>query len=119
MKNKQFLSQRVIMHLILLILVIGLSYGQIITGKIGGTVTDDQGEPLPGVTVEASSPSAMGIQISITSDKGMFRFANLAPGRYKLAFILDGFQRVERGNIPVKINTTVTLSLTMKLQTLE
>ena len=119
MKNKKLLSQIVIMPLILLILVIGLSYGQIITGKIGGTVTDDQGEPLPGVTVEASSPSAMGIQTSITSDKGTFRFANLAVGRYKLVFILDGFQRVERQNIAVKINTTVTLGVTMKLQTLE
>jgi hypothetical protein len=119
MKNKKLLSQRVIMPLMLLILVSGVSYGQIITGKIGGTVTDDQGEPLPGVTVEASSPSAMGIQTSITSDKGMFRFANLAVGRYKVVFILDGFQRVERQNIAVKINTTVTFSVTMKLQTLE
>ncbi|MEE9505193.1 MAG: TonB-dependent receptor, partial [Thermodesulfobacteriota bacterium] len=119
MKNKKLLSQIVIMPIILLILVIGLSYGQIITGKIGGTVTDDQGEPLPGVTVEASSPSAMGIQTSITSDKGTFRFANLAPGIYKVVFILDGFQRVERVNIPVKLNTTVTLGVTMKLQTLE
>ncbi len=119
MKNQKLLSQMVIMPLILLILFIGLSYGQIITGKIGGNVTDDQGEPLPGVTVEASSPSAMGIQTSITSDKGTFRFANLAVGRYKVVFILDGFQRVERENIAVKINTTVTLGITMKLQTLE
>ncbi len=119
MKNKKLLVQIVIMPLILLILVIGLSYGQIITGKIGGSVTDDQGDPLPGVTVEASSPSAMGIQTSITSSKGMFRFVNLAPGRYKLVFILDGFQRVNLGNIAAKINTTVTLSVTMKLQTLE
>jgi len=119
MKNKKLISQIVIMPFLLLILIIGLSYGQIITGKIGGTVKDDQGEPLPGVTVEASSPSLMGIQTSITSDKGTFRFANLRPGKYKVVFILDGFQRVERVNIPVKINTTVTLGVTMKLQTLE
>jgi hypothetical protein len=119
MKNKKLLSQKVIMPFLLLILVTGLSFGQIITGKIGGTVKDDQGEALPGVKVELSSPALMGMQTSITSDKGMFRFANLAPGTYKLVFILDGFQRVEREKIIVKMNTTVTLGVTMRLQTIE
>ena len=119
MKNKKFTLQLVIMPLMLLILASSLSFGQIITGKIVGTVTDDEGIPLPGVTVEASSPSAMGIQTAVTSDKGNYRFANLQPGIYKVVFILAGFQRVENQNIKVAINTTITLDLTLKPATVE
>lgn len=119
MKKRRFALQFMIMPLMLLILASSLSFGQIITGKIVGTVTDDEGAPLPGVTVEASSPSAMGIQTTVTSDKGNYRFANLAPGIYKLVVILEGFQRVENENIQVAINTTVTLNVLLKLKTLE
>jgi len=103
----------------LLTLTINFSFGQIITGKITGVVTDEQGAPLPGVTVEATSPSSMGKQIAITSEKGSYRFASLPPGIYKLVFTLDGFQTVERGNIAVNINTTVTLNVTMRPSAIE
>jgi len=111
--------QIVIIPLFLLAFVVSLSLGQIITGKMGGVVKDDQGAPLPGVSVEASSPSLMGIRTAITSDKGKFLISNLAPGIYKLTFTLDGFQRVERENIKVAINRSVTLNVIMKPATVE
>ena len=37
-----------------------LMSAQMPTGKIFGTVTDEQGTPLPGVTVEATSPKLVG-----------------------------------------------------------
>lgn len=40
------------------------------TGTIQGKVTDSQGAVLPGVTVTASSPSALGAQTAVTSDTG-------------------------------------------------
>jgi len=119
MSFKKFPKQILIILILLFISASTYSYGQIITGKIGGAVKDDEGVPLPGVTVEASSPAAMGIQTSVTSDKGSYRFANLAPGIYKLVFILDGFQRVERENIRVAINRSMTLNVTMKPATVE
>jgi len=104
MRTKKLLPQIFIITLSLFILV-SLSFGQIITGKITGVVTDEEGKPLPGVTVEASSPSLMGIQTDVTSAKGTYHFGKLAPGTYKLVFLLDGFQKLEYKNIKVTINS--------------
>lgn len=118
MRNKKLASQ-ILFILLLLILTISFSFGQIITGKIKGVVTDEEGAPLPGVTIEASSPSSIGIQTAITSEKGTYRFGNLTPGTYKLVFTLEGFQKIERKNIKVAINTTVSLNVLMKPSTLK
>ncbi|NOR12027.1 MAG: TonB-dependent receptor plug domain-containing protein, partial [Candidatus Aminicenantes bacterium] len=119
MKTKRNLSHILFACLFLLLFAASFSFGQILTGKLEGVVIDDEGTPLPGVTVEATSPSAMGTQSAITSDKGSYRFSNLTPGIYKLVFALQGFQRVEAENIQVTLNTTVTLDITMQLQTVE
>ena len=100
MNKRKHVSQAMILSVLLLISVIGFSFGQTITGKIDGVVTDNEGVPLPGVTVTATSPAAMGTPTSITSDKGTFRFTNLPPGMYKLVFTLDGFQTVVYGILP-------------------
>ena len=98
----------------------GLSFAQRITGKIIGEVTDDEGTPLPGVTVEISSPSLMGgVHSQIASEDGDYRFINLPPGTYKLVFSLNGFQTVERQNIKVSLNTTVTQDVILKQSTVE
>ncbi|MGB6338445.1 MAG: TonB-dependent receptor [Candidatus Aminicenantaceae bacterium] len=119
MKTKRNPSHIFIIPLFLLIFAASFSFGQIITGKIEGVVTDNEGVPLPGVTVEATSPAAMGMQSAITSDKGSYRFSNLSPGMYKLVFNLDGFNRTEAENIKVTINSTITLNITLNQATLE
>jgi len=104
-----------ILHLLLLG---GLSFGQRVTGKIIGKVTDEEGTPLPGITVEISSPSLMGgVHSQITTENGTYRFINLPPGTYKLVFSLEGFQGVERQNIKVSVDTTVTEDIILKQST--
>src|SRR5262249_60256712 len=43
------------------------------TGAIPCTVDGTDGRPLPGVTVEASSPSLQGARVSVTGSDGQFR----------------------------------------------
>jgi len=119
MGTKKFQLQILVIIFSFFILTSSFSFGQILTGKIRGVVTDEEGMPLPGVKVEASSPSLMGIQTDITSVKGTYYFSNLAPGTYKLVFVLAGFQRVERENIKVAINSTVTLNIMIRPETLK
>src|SRR4030065_1256121 len=83
---------------------VGFSYGQRLTGKIMGTVTDEQGELLPGVTAELASPALMGgVYSEMTSAKGTYRFTNLPPGMYTLVFSLKGFQTVKRLEIKTPV----------------
>ena len=61
------------------------------TGVIEGVVTDDEGNPLPGISVTVSSPAMMGDKTFITTPIGSFRFRALPIGHYTLkAEIEDG-----------------------------
>ncbi len=81
------------------------------TGNIFGTVTDTDGEALPGVTVSLSGIGAD--KDVITDEQGQFRFLALDPGAYTLAAELDGFGSIEYPGVDVRVarNTTVPLVL--------
>ena len=108
---------------VLTLLCVGLIAGTVLaqrqTGNIKGTAADADGVPLPGVTVEISSPSLMGVQSQVTSAKGNYRFINLPPGTYKLVFNLEGFQTLERENVRVSVAKTVTVNIVLQQATLE
>jgi len=117
--NMKFLKFFVL-TLLCVCLMVGSVFAQRLTGKITGTVADPDGIPLPGVTVEISSPSMMGgVRAQITSDRGNYRFINLPPGTYKLVFKLEGFQTLERQNLKLSIGKTVNEIITLQQATLE
>jgi outer membrane receptor protein involved in Fe transport len=112
--------KQVVLAAVFLILAAGFLQAQRLTGKIDGVVTDEQGAPLPGVTVELTSAVLMGgVQSQITSERGTYRFANLPPGTYKIAFKLQGFKTVEQPNLIVSLNTTTTQDVSLVQSTLE
>ncbi|GAF89183.1 unnamed protein product, partial [marine sediment metagenome] len=109
-----------ILTILCVCLMVGSVFAQRLTGKITGTVSDADGIPLPGVTVEISSPSMMGgVRAQITSDRGSYRFINLPPGTYKLVFKLEGFQTLERENVKLSIGKTVNENMVLQPATLE
>jgi hypothetical protein len=71
---------------------------QTLGSGIVGTVKDESGAVVPGVSIELSSPALMGGTQTIYSDtQGQYRLVDLRPGIYALAFALDGFQTVRQG----------------------
>lgn len=89
-------------------------------GSIQGEVVDEEGEPLPGVTVTISSPALIAPQITrVTNVNGDFRFPSLPPGKYEVVFELSGFATVIRRGIDVSAATTSSLQITMTLATIE
>src|SRR5881628_3225716 len=65
--------------------------------QIAGTVKDESGGVLPGVTVEASSPALIEKVKSAVSDaNGRFTIVDLRQGVYKVTFTLTGFSTVAR-----------------------
>lgn len=88
-------------------------------GRINGTVTDNTGAVLPGVTVTASSPALIQPQVQVTSSDGQFRFLALPPGVYEVAFELTGFNTVKRADVRVVINQTLTVDMQMQVATLQ
>src|SRR5688500_19914287 len=70
-------------------------------GRINGTVTDNTGAVLPGVTVTTTSPALIQPQVQVTGADGSYRFLALPPGLYDVSFELAGFQGVKREGVRV------------------
>ena len=64
------------------------------TSTIDGTVTDAQGDGLPGVTVTLTGPQ--NTRTEITNAEGDYRFALLQPGSYTVNANLEGLGSAER-----------------------
>jgi hypothetical protein len=89
------------------------------TGTIAGRVSDAQGAVLPGVTITATSPSALGAQATVTSETGNYRFPALPPGVYTLSYELTGFNTVRREGIQLSLGFTATINVELALATLQ
>jgi hypothetical protein len=95
------------------------SSAQEFRGRINGTVTDNTGAVLPGVTVTATSPALIQPQVQVTGGQGEYRFLALPPGVYEVLFELPGFQTVRREGIRVVINQTLSVDQQMQVATLQ
>jgi hypothetical protein len=95
------------------------AFSQDFRGRINGTVTDNTGAVLPGVTVTVSSPALIQPQMQVTGAAGDYRFPALPPGLYAVQFELSGFQTVKRENIRVVINQTLTIDQQLQIATVQ
>jgi len=89
------------------------------TGELIGNVTDDEDSPLPGVTVEATSPALIGSRSTVTDANGRYRLISLPPGTYKLVFQLPGFQTLNREGIDVRLGRTFQVNGRLQQATME
>jgi hypothetical protein len=100
--------------LVLLLVLVPMSlFAQGTSGSITGTVTSD-GNPLPGVTVTASSPSLQGSRTAASSENGAYSFPGLPPGMYEVTFELEGLQRVTR-RVRVELAQTTRADADLKV----
>src|SRR5688500_19794009 len=88
-------------------------------GTLTGTVRDQSGSVLPGVTVEASSPALIEkVRAAVTDTAGQYRIPGLSPGTYSLTFRLSGFTTVTRTEIELSGTSTLTIPIDMRVGTL-
>jgi len=89
------------------------------TGSINGKVADSSGGVLPGVTVNATSPSMMGVQSSVTDSGGNYRFPGLPPGVYTLTYELPGFNTLKREGIEISMGFTAAVNVELVVASLQ
>ena len=61
------------------------------TGTISGTVEDESGGVLPGVTVTATSARTSGTRVAVSNGQGRYEIVDLPVGRYEVRGVLPGF----------------------------
>ena len=103
--------------LVLILVALFLSWSALAAqesvGRIVGTVSEEDGSPLPGVAVVATAPSLIGQAASATDGKGVYRLLSLPAGTYKIVFTLPGFKSVVREGLGLVIEQTLTLNVQM------
>ena len=77
---------------------------------IGGTVTDDTGGVLPGVTVEVRSPALIEqVRSGVADGSGQYLIVALEPGVYSVTFTLTGFSTLVREGIELTTGFTASV----------
>jgi hypothetical protein len=99
-----------------LLLAAGLAtpaLAQTLTGSITGTVKDEQGAILPGVTVTLTGKQ--GTKTETTDASGVYRFPALEVGTYAVSADLSGFQKAGFDNIAISAGRELAIDLVMKI----
>jgi protocatechuate 3,4-dioxygenase beta subunit len=69
------------------------SAAQLERSTVSGTVIDQQGGVIPGVTVTAISRQTNQARSTVTDASGFYSLPQLTPGQYDVTAELDGFRR--------------------------
>ena len=108
---------------LLLIVLAGIgaaSAQSVSSGTINGTVRDQSGGVLPGVTATLSSPALQVPQIvQVTDSDGNYRFVDLPAGTYTLKFELTGFSTLIREDLRLTVGFTARVDESMKVGAME
>ena len=112
MKSSKFWGRAVVVAALLLLVVGGTAFAQLQSGNLYGSVVDDKGAALPGVTVTLTGGGAP--QVQVTNAQGQFRFLGLPPGSNHLSAQLEGFSSVEYPNISIAVGRNTTIEVTLQ-----
>jgi hypothetical protein len=86
------------------------------TGLLSGTVTNNEGEVLPGVQVTLEG--GRGAQVTVTNEQGGYRFNLLLPGAYTVKAALEGFTEAH-AQVQIAAGGKHQADLRMRLETAE
>jgi len=101
--------------LALMIAAAGSVSAQERVGALRGRVTDQQGDPIPGVVVLTTHVDSGEIRSSVTDANGRYLAADLLPGRYAVRFELIGFDNADRSNLVIQAGRTIELDIQLRV----
>ncbi|MBI4481864.1 MAG: carboxypeptidase regulatory-like domain-containing protein [Acidobacteria bacterium] len=99
----------------ILLLALGVTFGQVTTASLEGVVADETGAVIPGVTVTATSLDTGTTRTTLTDDRGRYHLTNLRVGRYELRTKLTGFATQIRRGIQLTVGQQAVIDFTMTI----
>src|SRR5499426_267707 len=91
------------------------AYAQAVYGSISGTIKDNTGGVLPGVTVTITSLERKTTDEVISNESGFYMKDRLLPGAYEVKAELSGFKQAIFSGVNVSIDTNTPLNLSMEI----
>jgi hypothetical protein len=102
------------------VLALGLSlpagaWAQAINGTIEGTIVDDQGAVLPGVTVTVANVDTGDVRSVVTNENGLYRAPLLPLGTYRISAELQGFKKFEQTGVSLLAGQTAVINVALSV----
>ena len=124
MSTRSFASRSLVTGVLMSVMLMGtggpLSAQETVqNGAVFGTITDQTGASLPGVTVDVSSPSLQGKQSAVTDGQGAYRVGSLPAGVYHIEYSLSGFRTDVRSGFTLAVGFNARVDVVMKLGSVE
>src|SRR5712692_1654390 len=102
----------VLRGLLILLLSFTTAWAQA-TAQINGTVKDQGGLALPGVTVTVTQNAKSLTRTAVTDETGSYVLQNLPIGPYTLEATLQGFRTYQQTGIVLQVGANPTLPVTL------
>lgn len=90
-----------------------------INGSISGTVSDQTGAVISGVTVVATNLSTNVQSTTVTDPKGFYSFPALSVGHYDLSLNQPGFQAFLESGVEINANSAITIDVKLAVGKVE
>src|SRR5215207_5872594 len=104
---------RTVAALLLAAAVATPALAQTLTGSITGSIKDEQGAVLPGVTVTLTGKQ--GTKTEVTDSAGVYRFPALEVGTYVVNAELSGFAKAQSAEIAISPGKELAADLVLKV----
>jgi hypothetical protein len=86
-----------------------------INGTIEGTVKDEQGALLPGVTVTVVNLDTGDQRVVVTNESGLYRAPLLSLGTYRVIAELQGFKKFEQTGVSLRAGQTAVIDVALSV----
>ena len=87
--------------------------GQVLTSRVDGTVRDQTGAFMPGVSVQLTNVETNAARETVTNAIGLFVFPQIPRGPYRLAAQLPGFKTAILEGVRVELDTPVSVDMVL------
>src|SRR5712692_9474312 len=87
------------------------------TSPVTGTVSDQKGAVVPGATVELVNTATNQTRTQQTNDAGVYTFASVPPGVYKISISKPAFRKTIVQNVGVQVGKAATVDAVIEVGT--
>jgi hypothetical protein len=88
---------------------------QAVYGSISGTITDNTGAIVPGVTVTITNLDRKTTDDVVSNESGFYSKERLLPGRYEVKAELPGFKQAVYSDVVVNVDTNTPLNIALQV----
>jgi carboxypeptidase family protein len=104
--------------LVLLVVLAGLTFAQVTTGRLEGTVTDPQGAAVPGAEVKVINKETGQLFETAADEKGLWAIPSVATATYTVTVKHPGFKNMTIENVKVDAGVPATVNAKLEVGSL-